>query len=91
MTTIKKSSLTAERASDVIVGAVEAGRITALFKALGMTGVKLVTDQGEWELPDGDFLFLLLDTRATDPTFGAEMVGSKAVNDASETSGQIPA
>jgi hypothetical protein len=56
---------------------VQSGRITALFKSLGMTGVKLVTDQGEWELPDGDFLFLLLNTRATDAIFGAEMVGSK--------------
>jgi hypothetical protein len=76
MTNIKKSSLTAERASDVIVGAVKAGRITALFKTLGMTGVKLVTDQGEWELPDGDFLFLMMNTRAADPTFGAEMVAA---------------
>lgn len=87
MTNTKKSSLTAERASDVIVGAIRAGRITALFKALGMTGAKLVTDQGEWELPDGDFLFLLMNTRATDPTFGAEMVGSKAVGDAEKING----
>lgn len=82
MTNIKKSNLTAERAQEVIAGAVKAGRITALFKALGMTGVKLVTDQGEWELPDGDFLFLLLNTRAADPTFGAEMVGSAATKEA---------
>jgi hypothetical protein len=87
MTNTKKSSLTAERASEVIVGAVKAGRITALFKALGMTGVKLVTDQGEWELPDGDFVFLLMNTRSTDPTFGAEMVGSKAVDDAEKVNG----
>lgn len=78
MTTIKKSSLTAERAQEVIVNAVKSGRITALFKSLGMTNVKLVTDQGEWELPDGDFLFLMLNTRATAAQFGAEMVGSTA-------------
>lgn len=42
-----------------------------------MTGIRLVTDQGEWELPDGDFLFLLMNTRASDPVFGAEMVGSR--------------
>jgi hypothetical protein len=52
-----------------------------------MTGVKLVTDQGEWELPDGDFVFLLMNTRSTDPTFGAEMVGSKAVDDAEKVNG----
>lgn len=77
MTTIKKSSLTAERTQEVIEGAVRSGRITTLFKSLGMTGIRLVTDQGEWELPDGDFLFLLMNTRASDPVFGAEMVGSR--------------
>jgi len=77
MTTIKKSALTAERAQDTIVAAVKNGRITALFKSLGMTNVRLVADQGEWDLPDGDFLFLMLNTRAVDAVFGAEMVSAK--------------
>jgi len=57
-----------------VQAALEGGVIVSAFKALGMTGLKLVAAQGEWELPEGDYVFLMLATRSGEPSFGAEMV-----------------
>ena len=66
-------NLTQQRIMEAVASGAASGRIVSLVKALGMTNIRLVSDQGEYQLPEGDYLMLMLSSRAAAPVFGAEM------------------